>query len=136
MKISEKNRNKSYKEIITKETLGDMQKLVYSSLVLLGQATSQDISKHTKTAISSVVARVNELEKMGFIKQTGSKINEKTRKSNTLYSINEKQLIYSKDYGKKLTMKKIEKARKILKDIEVMQKSEIFEHEMSFIILS
>jgi DNA-binding Lrp family transcriptional regulator len=113
-KISTINRNASYNELKDDGTLSKRRQQVYDAIKGLKHATSPEIGELLGLPINQITGRVKELMELGEISVFGSKLNPKTRKYNTIYSLAYEPTLFDnpKDVAKD------NKAKKILKLIE------------------
>ena len=112
MSISKENRKLAYDSI--KDDLGKRHRQVIKAIAKLGTATCSEICKEAKLPINIVVARVNELYNSDKIDPVGSKLNPRTMRQNTVYSIVEKP-DKRKSYRRSVDFKKGNKAKKLIR---------------------
>lgn len=105
------NRDNSYKEYRDDGTLSKRRKEVYNAIIELRHATSPEIGLKLGLPINQITGRINELMNDGKISVFGSKVNPKTRKMNTIYSIAQEPQLF--DNPKEAA--KDNKARRLLK---------------------
>ena len=84
MNISTLNRNESYKSIV--DSLPKRRLKVYEYIQNHQPVSPQEICEIYQMKFNEVAPRFTELHQSGFIKEVGEKINNRSKKSNTLYS--------------------------------------------------
>ena len=88
MKESIKNRNVSYEMI--KPKLGMRQNTVYNLISNYKGLTAHEVAEKMVLPLHVVAGRVTELADMFMVKSTGTKMNKKTGKPNTIWAVNTK----------------------------------------------
>lgn len=80
----------SYFELMDTGELGDKQIAVLNFIRRYPNCSYNDISRVLHMHHNTVTARIKELRDMGYIKLSGSKIDEMTHKANNTYRVREK----------------------------------------------
>ena len=88
VKTSIENRNNAYFQNI--EKLSQRRKTVYKLIENYGQLTAQEIKEKMVLGINQVSGRISELQELFLIKSVASKINNRSNKKNTVWSITTK----------------------------------------------
>jgi len=79
------NRNEAYKSIIGE--LPERRQYIFQMLEQVPNSSAWDIADITEMPFNQVAARITELKDLFLIIEVGSKINPKSKKSNTLYRV-------------------------------------------------
>ena len=79
------NRNAAYLAII--DELAERRKYIFNIIKKNPDVSSKDIEGLTMLPSNEVTSRITELKNLFFIKESGSKENKYTKKSNTTYQI-------------------------------------------------
>jgi transcription initiation factor IIE alpha subunit len=73
--------------VLTKEALGERQKLVFKALEMMGRASDKELSFALGWPINTITPRRGELEEMGLIECTGEQLDSNTQRHEMTWSV-------------------------------------------------
>lgn len=74
-------------QALTKEALGQRQRLVFKALGMMGGASDKELSFALGWPINTITPRRGELEEMGLIECSGEQLDEKTERHEMIWSV-------------------------------------------------
>jgi len=73
--------------LLTKETLGERQRLVLKALEILGKASDKELAFALGWPINTITPRRGELEEMGLVDYAGEQFDSKTQRHEIVWSV-------------------------------------------------
>jgi len=119
------NSIKAYDELKDNNYLTDNQKIVYDFLKNNPESTREVISKFTGLTINCVCGRVDELRSLGFIKENGNVVNQRSGKCNSVLSLGKEK---KKDCLSDVQVRNLEKKLILANTFQLLRLQRVINH--------